>query len=70
MKYALLLLAGCSGGAASIAVLQGEVATYEAQQIQCVTLAATKGQADECRNMVKRTWCGDGGALREAGACQ
>lgn len=70
MKYLAFFLAGCSGGVSTIAMQQAEVATYEAQQIQCVTLAANRGQADECRNKVKETWCGDGGLLREAGGCQ
>jgi hypothetical protein len=67
---ACLLLAlqpGCGGSTA--ATQQAEVATYASQQLLCVKFAPTKGQSDDCRAEVKAFWCGDGGALREAGAC-
>ena len=70
MRALLLFVVGCGGAGATVAVQQAEVASYEAQQIQCVTLAANRGQADQCRMAVKDSWCGDGGALKEAGACQ
>jgi hypothetical protein len=66
----LVLLSGCSGvSAVTVAAQQAEVAAYGADQIQCVSLADTRAQADSCIAAVKARWCGDGGALREAGAC-
>jgi hypothetical protein len=75
IRFALVILAAlgscvaaCSGSAATI-VNEGNVAAYAAEQIQCVTLAATRGQADSCRDQIKENWCAPGRPLAEAGAC-
>ena len=59
---------GCND-AATIAAQQTAVATYLAEQEQCVALAGTRLQAEDCRAGVKETWCGPRGVLYEAGAC-
>lgn len=71
MKLGLVLLVAVAGcvSAATITAEQTAVAAYGAEQIQCVELAATRGQADECRARVRATYCGPGGVLAEAGAC-
>lgn len=66
---ALLGSYGCSGATAATVTSEGNVATYAAQQIECVTLAATRGQADSCRDQIREVWCSPGAPLAEAGAC-
>jgi hypothetical protein len=68
IPFLLVLEPGCKG-TDTAATQQAEVATYASQQLLCVKFAPTKGQSDDCRAEVKAFWCGDGGALREAGAC-
>ncbi len=66
MKLSLISVAllGCAGAAsdASNAVTAGQ---YEALQLACVNKAATRAEADSCRNAVKaqfgRAASGDGG---------
>lgn len=59
----------CCGSGTPTPVEQAEVAAYGSTQVICSQTSATTAAADACRNAVKAFWCGDGGALREAGAC-
>jgi len=60
---------GCSGSQTTTLYNEGNVAAYAAEQIECVQLAATRGQADSCRDAIKENWCSPGRPLAEAGAC-
>ncbi len=65
----LAALGTCGCGSGLDAAQQLEVSAYAGQQIQCVTLATDREHADQCRQAVKAYWCGHGGPLHEAGAC-
>ena len=65
------LVAACGGsqqGPTQVAT-QAEVVAYGAEQQECVALAATKQQADDCIADVRSRWCGQGGQLALRGAC-
>ena len=72
IRLAIVILAAlgtCGCGSGISALEQAEVTAYGAEQIQCVTLATTRAQADACRGAIKENWCGPGRPLQEAGAC-
>ena len=59
---------GCGAGTPT-AQQQAEVSGYGGAEAICVQSAATKAQADECRDRVKTLFCGDGGILADSGGC-
>lgn len=61
---AVLLIASCAG--AQTAAYE---ATYADEQLLCVDIAASREDADRCRDQVRARWCSDGKPLNEAGAC-
>lgn len=62
-------LGGCA--ASSQVVKQAEVATYAAEELQCVQSAKAHDSglagAETCIAVIRSRWCGDGGQL--AGYC-
>ena len=57
----LLLLISC----ATVTPLEA----YRSESLACISKASTKAEADICRAAVEVHYCGDGGALADAGAC-
>jgi len=57
-------------GAAPSPIQQADEAAYGGNQLVCVASSSDKAHADQCRDMVKAYWCGDGGALAAASACR
>jgi hypothetical protein len=70
LAVAALVMAcgGAEQGPTQVAT-QAEVIAYGAEQQECVALAATKQQADDCIAEVRARWCGTGGQLALRGAC-
>ena len=62
--FGTLALIGC----ATVAQ-QGLVTAYGAEQQACVNDAGNWTQYRTCVAAVREKWCGKGGALYEAGAC-
>jgi len=62
------LIVSCSASTPT-PMQQADVAQFSGQQGACVAQYSTKADIDACRDRVKSFWCADGGALREAGAC-
>lgn len=65
VPLAMLCVAILAVSCATVAPLE----QYRTDSLDCIAKATTKAEADLCRAAVEIHYCGDGGALADAGAC-
>lgn len=64
------MLHGCATIESVDPITQTYVASYGANMLQCVKLAHTKEESEDCRAAVREYWCNPtNGPLHAAGAC-